>query len=103
MEKLYLPVLSHFENGNIWIASSGRLRFKITPDEGNLVAELWEDPWSYEFSKVEATQHFPLTEEGIETLGHWLTEQAEQVNARPKKTFSQTLGTQVEKGESPPC
>ncbi|MEG1857417.1 MAG: hypothetical protein RR216_01660 [Pseudoflavonifractor sp.] len=103
MEELYLPVLSHFQNENIWLASSGRLRFKITPDGEGLTAETWEGPWSYAFSSVECTEHFPLTEEGLGALRSWLSAQGEAVNARPEKTFTQTLETRVEKGEAPPC
>ena len=33
-EELFLPVLSHFENGNFWTASGGALRYKVVPDTG---------------------------------------------------------------------
>lgn len=89
MEELYLPVLSHFENGNTWIASIARLRFQLTPKEGTLSAEAWEGPWSYEFSTVEATADFPQTEEGLAALRLWLTRQADQINARPPRTLAE--------------
>ena len=36
-EELFLPVLSHFENGNFWTASGGALRYKVvlTPQPVN--------------------------------------------------------------------
>ena len=33
MEELFLPVLSHFQNGNGRIASADRLRYQVTPAE----------------------------------------------------------------------
>ena len=54
-EELFLPVLSHFENGNFWTASGGALRYKVVPDTGEsprLTAEVWEGPWRYQDSTV---------------------------------------------------
>ena len=72
-EELFLPVLSHFENGNFWTASGGALRYKVVPDTGEsprLTAEVWEGPWRYQDSTVEETKEFPLSEEGLEELRH---------------------------------
>ena len=74
-EELFLPVLSHFENGNFWTASGGALRYKVVPDTGEsprLTAEVWEGPWRYQDSTVEETKEFPLSEEGLEELRGWL-------------------------------
>ena len=30
-QELFLPVLSHFENGNFWTASGGRMRYRVDP------------------------------------------------------------------------
>lgn len=105
MEELYLPVLSHFENENSWLASLGRMRFQISPEEGSLKAEIWEDPWCYDLSAVEEILRFPMTEEGLVALRTWLTARAEAVNARPEKSFTQSLETrkqekQAEKSEA---
>ena len=73
-EELFLPVLSHFENGNFWTASGGALRYKVVPDTGEsprLTAEVWEGPWRYQDSTVEETKEFPLSEEGLEELRGW--------------------------------
>ena len=34
MDELFLPVLSHFENGNFWTASGGRMRYRVDPEPG---------------------------------------------------------------------
>ena len=89
-EELFLPVLSHFENGNFWTASGGALRYKVVPDTGEsprLTAEVWEGPWRYQDSTVEETKEFPLSEEGLEELRGWLARWRTEMNARPKKTL----------------
>ncbi len=95
MAELFLPVLSHFQNKNVWLASDGRLRFQITPGEG-LAAEIWEGPWCYELSRVEETNTFPMDEEGIIALRAWLGQKAAEVNARPKRSMSENLERRVE-------
>lgn len=95
MAELFLPVLSHFQNKNPWSASAGRLRYRILPtvtdEEGNgtLTAEVWEGPWAYEFSSVEESRTFPLSEEGLAALPGWIQQWAETVNARPKRTMAE--------------
>ena len=95
MAELFLPVLSHFLNGNPWTASDGRLRYRVVPslaqEEADciLTAQVWEGPWAYEFSTVEETRTFPLSEEGLTALPLWLTEWADKVNARPARTMAE--------------
>ncbi len=101
MAELFFPVLSHFLNKNPWSASLGRLRFRVIPsfpEEGEpiLTAELWEGPWAYEFSTVEETRTFPLTEEGLVQLPQWLEEKAREVNARPERTLEENIARRVE-------
>ncbi len=93
MADFFLPVLSHFQNGNPWSASAGRLRYRILPDsgEGVLTAEVWEGPWAYEFSVVEQSQTFPLSEEGLASLPGWLEEWRQTVEARPKRTLAENV------------
>lgn len=91
MGELYLPVLSHFQNGNVWTASIGRLHFKVTPSQEALSAEIWEGPWSYTLSSVEETGAFPLEEDGIEALRAWLTERAARINTRPERSLEENL------------
>lgn len=91
MTNFFLPVLSHFQNGNPWSASAGRLRYRILPDReaGSLTAEVWEGPWAYEYSTVEATRTFPLSPAGLEALLPWLEEWRVAVNSRPPRTLEE--------------
>ena len=95
MAQLFLPVLSHFQNKNPWSASAGRLRYRILPTvaeneaDSVLTAEVWEGPWAYEFSTVEETRTFPLSEEGLQALPAWIAQWAEAVNARPERTMAE--------------
>lgn len=95
MAELFLPVLSHFQNKNPWTASAGRLRYRIIPtvaeqeSDSFLTAEVWEGPWAYEYSTVEETKRFPLTEEGLAALPQWLTQWGQTVNARPKRSMAE--------------
>ena len=65
-------------------ASAGQLRYRILPsvaeneEDSLLTAEVWEGPWAYEFSTVEETRTFPLSEEGLTALPLWLTEWADE-------------------------
>lgn len=93
MAELFLPVLSHFQNGNPWSASIGRMRFRILPpaeEKDNLfTVEVWEGPWAYEFSTIEETKTFHLTQEALDALPQWLTRWAETINARPERTMAE--------------
>lgn len=99
---MYFPVLSHFVNGNPWSASLGRLRFRVRPTvddtgtEGVLTCEVWEGPWAYEFSEVEETKTFPLTQQGLDALPRYLIQWAEQMEARPKRTFEENIARRKE-------
>ena len=95
-EELFLPVLSHFENGNFWTASGGRMRYRVDPVLGEdqppaLTAQVWEGPWNLLDSRVEETRPFPLSEEGLAELRRWLMTWAGEINARPPKTLAQTI------------
>lgn len=96
MAELFLPVLSHFQNGNPWTASAGRLRLRILPTcqegeagQGVLTAQVWEGPWAYEFSQVEETSTFPLSQEGLDALSSWLEQWHQTIEARPKRSLSE--------------
>ena len=102
MPDFFLPVLSHFQNENPWSASAGRLRYRILPtileNEADcfLTAEVWEGPWSYEFSTVEESKAFPLTEDGLEALRGWIVQQSDAVNARPPRTMAEDDQLRIE-------
>ena len=91
MDDIFLPVLSHFENGNPWTASLHRLRYRIVPGDAGLTAEVWEGPWAYEFSAVESTRVFPLDEQGLIDLRAWIGTWAGTVNARPQHSLSENI------------
>ena len=96
MDELFLPVLSHFENGNFWTASAGALCCRVDPVKEEdawtgLDAQVWEGPWSLADSRVEETRRFPLTGEGLEVLRAWLTDWRGEMNARPEKTLAETI------------
>lgn len=106
MAQQFFPVLSHFQNNNSWLSSDGRLRYRIVPTldkvpegedpTGFVTAETWEGPWAYEFSTVEETAVFPLTQEGLQALSPWLAERGAQVNARPKRTMAEDAARRKE-------
>lgn len=97
MPDFFLPVLSHFQNENPWSASAGRMRYRILPapapepeaETGTLTVQVWEGPWAYEFSTVEETKTFPLNQEGLDALPQWLTQWADTINARPKRSMAE--------------
>ena len=94
MDELFLPVLSHFENGNFWTASGGRMRYRVDPEPGEepqLAARVWEGPWSLADSPVEEEARFPLSEAGLEELRAWAVKWRAQIDARPKKTLAETV------------
>ena len=91
MEALYLPVLSHFQNGNFWTGSERRLRYRIVPEDGQLAAEAWEGPWSYALSQVEDRQTFPRDQEGLDQLASWIQTWSQTINARPPRTLEETI------------
>ncbi len=95
-EELFLPVLSHFENGNFWTASGGRMRYRVDPVKeedvwADLEARVWEGPWSLADSTVEETVSFPLSEEGLKQLRAWALGWQETINARPARTLAETI------------
>ncbi len=71
-KKIYLPSLSHWEYGNKWSGDMGRIRYLVTPAEGEMTAELWMGPMARDFVEPEQTAVFPVSEEGLTALEEWL-------------------------------
>ena len=79
-KKIYLPSLSHWEHGNKWSGERGRVRFLVVPAEGEMTAEMWYGPLSREFTEIEKTAVFPVSESGLVLLEEWLRTTAESMN-----------------------
>ena len=103
MDQLFLPVLSHFQNGNFWTASAGRMRYQVTPEGETLTAQVWEGPWCRALSRVVEERTFPLNEGGLAALADWAGTWADIINARPAPTLAETLAARdailAEQGE----
>lgn len=96
MEELFFPVLSHFQNGNAWTGSSGRLRYRLVPEGEIIAAEAWEGPFCRELSAVEERREFPLSEEGLEELRSWVLAWSAQIGGRPPRSLAETLDMRAE-------
>ena len=81
--EIFLPVLHHFENGNVFTGSCGALRFKVTPAvvrngrevdlaASTIRAEYWHGPMCYECSEIEGEKTFPMSTEGRQAMQEWL-------------------------------
>lgn len=78
---IFIPTLSHWEYGNEWSGEHGRARFYIVPEDGQLRAELWPGPLCRACSQVDATERFPISEEGLRQLSAWLEQGAARLNS----------------------
>lgn len=76
-QEIFLPTLSSMEHGNVWTGSRGNTRWRISPGDGVMRAELWRGPMCLECSTVEAEHSFPLSQQGLDALRAWLTGQSE--------------------------
>ena len=84
MADIYIPTLHTFAMENPFTGSCGMFRFKITPNvvkatpkevdfaQSTLKAEYWHGLFCYEKSEIEATEVFPMTEEGRAEMKAWL-------------------------------
>ena len=75
--EIFLPTLSSMEYGNLWTGSRGNIRWRIVPEDGVMMAEVWPGPLCYECSTVTDTARFPISEDGMAQLRQWLLEQSE--------------------------
>ena len=99
----YLPVLSHFENGNFWTGSAGRLCYRLEPSERpdedhppeRVTGQVWEGPWRQADSVQLESRVFPLSEAGLEAVTVWLEGWAAEVNARPAPSLAESLAARA--------
>ena len=85
-EKIFLPVLHSFENGNVFTGSYGMLRFKITPhitmktqkevdfENSTMDCEVWYGMLCYEKSEIVDKKNFALSTEARGEMRLWLEE-----------------------------
>ena len=79
-KNIFLPTMSYWQFGNSWSGSFGRACFWVTPEEGNLRAEIWTGPRCRAGGEAEYAAQFPLEEEGLEALRVWLEERAAEIS-----------------------
>ena len=84
MQELFIPTLHTFAMNNIFTGSCGLFRFRIAPNivkktpkevdlaQSSITAECWHGEYCYEKSEIEASQTFPMTEEGRINMKQWL-------------------------------
>ena len=87
MADIFLPTLHTFANKNIFTGSCGALRFRIVPnvvmrtpkevdmENSSIFVEVWHGMLCYEKSQMEASETFPMSEEGRKALKQWLESQ----------------------------
>lgn len=106
MKPIELPTLGYFKNGNGYLGSAGLLRFQLEnllalPDKdarkSELVAVLWQGPFSRPYAQELGRETFPIDEEGLAALKAHLNAQAEAVNATPPFTPQETNAYYQEK------
>lgn len=78
MDNVYLPSLSHWEFGNFWSGSKGKLRYYITVSDGEqgkeMLVELWDRDVCRELAEITETKVFPVTQEGLDAMRAFLEE-----------------------------
>lgn len=86
-DKLFLPTLPHWQFGNFWSGSQGKLRFYITVSDGEdgktMLAELWDNDVCRELAEIVERKVFPCTQEGLDEMTAYLEQQAEAFNRQP--------------------
>ena len=86
MADLFIPTLHTFAMKNIFTGSCGDFRFRIVPEvimatpkevdmeASSIQAQYWHGPFCYEKSVMEATETFPMSEEGRLAMKKFLEE-----------------------------
>ena len=84
MKEIFLPTLHWFAMTNLFTGSCGMFRFRSKPnvvmatakevdfDQSTITAEFWHGLYCYEKSEMEGSSTFPMTEEGLLEMKHWL-------------------------------
>lgn len=69
---LDLPGLLYFQNGGVYKGSAKGIRYKIGPEDDNLVVEIWLEPYCYEKTEILETVEFELNDGGRSEMVEWL-------------------------------
>lgn len=84
MGEIYLPTLHSFAMKNTFTGSCGMFRFRAKPniematpkevdfEKSSITCEYWHGLFCYEKSTMEASETFPLSEEGRLQMKAWL-------------------------------
>ncbi len=84
MEGLFVPTLHYFAMNNIFTGSMGTFRFRAAPavvmktpkevdmEASSIHVEFWHGPLCYEKSQMEGEGTFPMSQEGVREMTHWL-------------------------------
>ena len=84
MKEIFLPTLHWFAMTNLFTGSCGEFRFRAKPnvvmatakevdfDQSTITAEFWHGLYCYEKSEMEGSSTFPMTEDGLLEMKHWL-------------------------------
>ena len=84
MKEVFLPTLHWFAMTNLFTGSCGEFRFRAKPnvvmatakevdfEQSTITAEFWHGLYCYEKSEMEGSSTFPMTEDGLLEMKHWL-------------------------------
>ncbi|QAT49157.1 hypothetical protein EQM14_04850 [Caproiciproducens sp. NJN-50] len=80
----YIPILIDFQNGNTFIGSVSEkgkkeFRYRLSPAEEKIRAEVWYGPYCYEKSETLDQSEFSMDMEGREKMVDWLKSKYESM------------------------
>ena len=67
--------IGFYQNKNPFYGSQGKLRYKITPQDDQLLVWVWFEDVCFECAQPGDPKAFPLSEEGLEQVKTYLGEQ----------------------------
>ena len=79
-----IPTLLYFQNGSIYTGSvtaegQKEFRYKISPAEDKIKAEVWYGPYCYEKSEISDQIEHSMDAEGREKMIDWLKDKYESM------------------------
>ncbi|HEX3017428.1 MAG TPA: hypothetical protein VHP31_06195 [Caproicibacter sp.] len=80
-----IPELLYFQNGGTFTGSVSNtgikeFRYKLSPNEEKIKAEVWYGPFCYEKSEILDQSEFSMDEEGRSQMLDWLKEKYETMS-----------------------